>query len=403
MAISTVTATLAVAIPFSCMPSLFKEISDDLGLSLVQIGTIWGIGSLAAFFINLVGGFLGDRFGAKVILVILCVLGGITGAARGLSQEFFLLAATVFVNSLVRAIIPIIITKMIGIWFRGYNLGMANGVTAMGMGLGLMLGPMVSATFLSPALGGWRNVLYLYGAISLGVAGLWAAFGREPPHSMSTLKPGVAAPMMQTLKVLIRNKSLWFSGLAVLFRTACMSGMMGYLPLYLRGQGWAPGDADGALAAFFGASTLFVIPLSILSDRIGSRKIILFPSLVLSVTCVGLLPLAHGAIVWLLVVLAGMSFDGFMATMATYILETQGVGQANTGTALGLVFTISQPGGIVGPPLGNAFASISPGAPFIFWALIAIPAAVFLGLSKETGWKTSHSRSKPGIQSDAAA
>jgi ACS family glucarate transporter-like MFS transporter len=296
-------------------------------------------------------------------------------------------------------VIPIIVTKMMGIWFRGHNLGMANGVNAMGMGLGLMLGPMISATYLSPALGGWRNVLYLYGAISILVAGLWALFGREPPDSSKTPLTRVAAPMGQALGVLIRNKSLWFIGLALLFRQTCMGGVIGYLPLYLRGQGWAPADADGALAAFFAASTLFVVPLSLLSDRIGSRKVLIFPALIVTAASIGLLPLAHGISVWVLVILAGASFDGFMAIVVTHILETQGVGQSHSGTALGLVFTISQPGGIVGPPVGNSLASLSPGAPFIFWSAISLPALAFMALSRETGWKTGRVKSKVEISS----
>lgn len=44
------------------MPVLFKEISDDLGLSVAQIGTIWGLDPLAGVFIGLPGGLLADRF-----------------------------------------------------------------------------------------------------------------------------------------------------------------------------------------------------------------------------------------------------------------------------------------------------------------------------------------------------
>ena len=38
---------------------------------------------------------------------------------------------------------------------------------ALGMGLGFLLGSFLAATFLSPLLGGWRNVLLLYGGVSV--------------------------------------------------------------------------------------------------------------------------------------------------------------------------------------------------------------------------------------------
>jgi len=70
------------------MPVLFKEISQDLNLSLVQIGTIWGIASLAGLFVSIIAGVLGDRFGMKAIIAICAVLVGISGALRGLATSF---------------------------------------------------------------------------------------------------------------------------------------------------------------------------------------------------------------------------------------------------------------------------------------------------------------------------
>ena len=43
-----------------CMPVLFKQISEDLGLSLVYVGVIWGMDPLAGVFIGLPGGLLAD-------------------------------------------------------------------------------------------------------------------------------------------------------------------------------------------------------------------------------------------------------------------------------------------------------------------------------------------------------
>ena len=176
LALAVVSGTFVVAIPFSCMPVLFEEISKDLGLSLVQIGTIWGVTSLAGVFVSLIGGLLGDRFRIKPLMTTTCLLVGITGALRGLSVSFLTLAIAVFLNGVVRSIVPIIMTRTVGMWFRGRNLGTANGIASMGMGFGLMLGPMISATVLSPLLGGWRNVLFLYGAISaaVGILGFYS-------------------------------------------------------------------------------------------------------------------------------------------------------------------------------------------------------------------------------------
>ena len=376
LALSVITSAFVVTIPFSCMPPLFKEITEDLSLTLVQIGTIWGISNLAGIFVSLLGGVVSDRFGVKLILIVSCFLVGITGSLRGLSHSFFVLAATVFLNGVLRMIIPITVTKAIGIWFKGRHLGTAMGISAMGMGFGLMLGPMISATILSPLLGGWRNVVHLYGAVCILVGGLWILFGREPQKADSATGIPDKIPILDALSQLIHNKGLWLLGITLLFRTGCIMGMTGYLPLYLREQGWHPVSADGALASFYAVSTICVVPLSSLSDRLGSRKVILLPALIVTLICFGILPFVNGTPIWVLMVLSGVFMDGFMAIIVTMLLETEGIGPVYSGTALGLLFTISQVGGVLSPPLGNSFAGIHPGLPFIFWAALSA-AAIF--------------------------
>ena len=77
LALSAFTFTFVVAIPQMSLPVLFDEISADLGLSLVQVGWIWGIGSVLGILVGLVGGPIGDRFGPRRTLAVACLLMGI--------------------------------------------------------------------------------------------------------------------------------------------------------------------------------------------------------------------------------------------------------------------------------------------------------------------------------------
>jgi MFS family permease len=161
--------------------------------------------------------------------------------------------------------------------------------------------------------------------------------------------------------------------------------MVGYLPLYLRGQGWSASAADGTLAVYFAVSSICVIPLSFLSDRIGSRKAILFPGLIVSLVSLTLIPLVSGSTIWVLMILTGFVMDSFMAVMVTTLLETKGIGPAYSGTAVGIVFTITQIGGVISPPLGNSLASINPELGFFFWAALSGVGLFTLFFSTETG------------------
>ena len=387
LALLAATHAFAAGIPFSCMPVLFKEISEDLDLNLVQIGTVWGMIGLAGVLVALLGGVLGDRFGVKRVLGVACLLGGLTGALRGLSMDFTGLTATVFLFGFIRAIIPINVHKAVSMWFRGRNLGTANGVVSMGMGIGLMLGPMISATLLSPLLGGWRNVLFLYGAVPAVIGVVWLLSGGEQQKGVPIHAQPGAVPVREAVSKLVRIKALWLMGLIQMFRMGSIVGMVGYLPLYLIGQGWGAASADGTLAGFYAISTLFVIPLSLLSDRLGSRKVVLFAALLVAAFGAGLIPVADGVAVVVLVLLAGIFWDVFMAINFTMVQETAGVGPRYSGTALGMVFTLSQLGAFISPPLGNSLAVISPGTPFFFWASLSVFAFITLLFVKETGKK----------------
>jgi len=381
------TGTLVTAMPFSCMPVLFPEIADELGLNLVELGTIWGMGNLAGIFVSLIGGIIGDRFSSKWILTIACILVGITGALRGFSNSFMFLAIAMFANGIIRLIIPITITRTVGLWFKGSNnLGMAMGASAMGMGLGLSLGPLLGATVLSPWLGGWRNVLFLMGGLSAFIGILWLIFGKEPPVDDSH-EETEHVPIKETVSKLVKTKGLWFIGFTFMTRMGSMMGMTGYLPLYLRSEGWEAAAADGTLAAFYAISTLLVVPITTLSDRIGSRKLVLLLGIITNTISLGLLPLVDGWVVWALMLMSGIFMDGFMAINTTVLLETEGIGSRYSGTALGMIFTIGHLGSVSSPPIGNSFESINPGLPFTFWAVLSAVGLFTLSMVKETGWR----------------
>ncbi|MBU6996692.1 MAG: MFS transporter [Theionarchaea archaeon] len=376
LGLGSLTHALVVAMPVMCMPVLFNEISEDLGLSLVQVGAIWGVASVSGMFSGLVGGSAGDRFGIRHTVSIACLLAGVAGAARGISGDSLTLTVTSFIYGFLPPAITPNIHKMCGVWFPGKRLGMANGVVSAGMALGFMMGSLVSATVLSPWLGGWRNVLFFYGALSVAVGIPWWKVRSSPDES--SVQEGSRVSLRKALPHVGSLRSVWAYGLITLGIGSCIQGSLGYLPLYLRALGWAGPSADGALATFHGVSLLFTIPLALLSDRCGSRKGILVIATVMTIGGVGFLSIADGMMIWVLVLLAGIVRDGYMAILMTMVIETEGIGAKYAGTAMGMTAILYRFGGFFSPPLGNSLAALNLGLPFVFWAGTA--ALAFLGL-----------------------
>ncbi|MBN1318877.1 MAG: MFS transporter [Anaerolineales bacterium] len=373
---AALTSMLALAMPAMALPVLFSEMSEDLGLSLVQIGLIWGSAPLAGMFSGVFAGLIGDRFGANRTVLYACILMSIAGALRGFANNFYTLAIGVLLYGFLTPALPANLSKVCGTWFSGKRLGMANGVVSLGMAFGFMSGSLISASVLSPWLGGWRNVIFFYGAVTFLVGFIWRFIPNGPAdEKVKSIEPGIKF-MRQSLSQLLRLKNVWLLGLAMVGIGGCFQGVLGYLPLYLRKMGWNPAVADSALATFHAMSMVSVIPITLLSDKLGKRKRLLIYCCLSTALGAGLLFFVQGSLVWGAVILTGMVRDAYYAILITMVTETEGIGPELTGTAMGIILLFSKIGGLVAPPAGNSLAEIELRLPFLLWSAMAASSFV---------------------------
>jgi len=370
LTISTFTFTFVVAIPQMSLPVLFDEISSDLGLSLVQVGWVWGIGSVLGILVGLIGGPIGDRFGPRRTLAVACLLMGIAGAARGLSNSFTMLALTTLITGFAQWSIPMNVHKTCGIWFSEKQLGMANSVVSVGMALGFLLGALLASTFLSPILGGWRNVLFVYGAVAILFSIFWW-FSQEKADGDGQ-QSNQMITFRETIGHVIRLRNVWILCIATAGVSGCVNGMLGFLPLYLRGLGWDSAVADVTLASFHAVSMLFAIPIALFSDHIGSRRGVLMVAAFLIGIGTGLIGFTSGFLISMAVLIAGISRDAFMAITMTAIIEEKDIGARFAGTAIGLNMSVLGVANVFAPPVGNWLAGFWTGLPFLFWASLVL-------------------------------
>lgn len=383
--LATLTGMLGLAMPNMSVPVLFKEIADDLGLNVVQIGVVWSMVSLAGIFIVFISGMFIDRYGIKRVLIFTMVATGILGASRALSNDFWSLTLTTFLYGMVMPIIPVLIHRSATVWFSGRQLGMANSIIATGMALGFALGAMIGASVLSPWLGNWRWVFCFYGAICFLLGLVWLLTVKE--HRESTHgSSGAELSFKQMISGVVRIRQLWSIGIGIFGFMGCIYAIMGYLPYYLREVGWSAIAADGALAALNLAGAVGALPIALLSDKLGLRKAVILPALIIVCLCTFLLTWFDNGVVWVLAIIVGFPRDGVVALMVTMNQEVA-AGSRYAGTALGFQNTLSRGGNSVGPYLGNSLAGIAPGAPFLMWTVFAAIAVVSMILSKETGRK----------------
>jgi len=281
-----------------------------------------------------------------------------------------MLTLTTLLTGFAQWSIPMNIHKTCGVWFSRQQLGMANGVVSVGMAMGFLLGALLAATFLSPILGGWRNVLFAYGAVAILFSLFWwfsqekAGSDEQQFHQKITI--------MKAIFYVIRFRNVWILCIATAGVSGCVNGMLGFLPLYLRGLGWEPAAADSTLASFHAASMFFAIPIALLSDRIRIRRGVLMAAALLIGIGTGLLGFVSGVLISLAVLIAGISRDGFMALTMTAITEEKGIGAQFAGTAIGLNMSVMGVTGVFAPPVGNWLAKFGAEIPFLFWAFLVL-------------------------------
>ena len=357
---------------------MFSEIAASLDLDLLQIGVIWGVGTVMGIFTSLLGGSFVDYFGTRRMLVVLCLATGVTGALRGLAVDFWSLFLFSFLFGVVQPILPMNFIKLNREWFSSRQLGFAAGVMSVGFATGAMLGSRLSATVLSPFFGSWRAVLVFLGLCSVVLALVWAV--AHPPVKRRQMARLDLRQVISNARYVARFRELWVIALAVFGVMGMLQSLVGYVPTYLRAIGWQAVDADSAIPVFFLASLLGVVPISHLSDRLGNRRLVMAGGT--AMMSLGTLLMfragdSYGLVI-LAMVIAGCCFDSFMAMMGASITEVEGLEVAYMGSALGFGGVLQNLGGSMMPPIGNALSAIALNAPFLLWAAAGVFATVML-------------------------
>ena len=373
---------LAVGIPLMCMPVLFKQISDELGLSLAQVGAVWGMLGLGNMLNSPFAGMIGDRFGIKPTVIFFCIFSGTLCAARGMANSFAMLSITMFLYSFMANPLPLIIYKSSSAWIPPKKIVIANGILSTGVALGFLSGVIISDTYLSPLVGGWRKVLYIYGALAVVMGVIWSFTRREPVITESdgtANSPG----FIHALSHVIRIKNVWLLSLTHLFYAGCMLGAIGYLPLYLRGIGWSMGSANGAVGLFNAAGMICAIPITIISERLGIRKKIIIAALVISTIAMSLLSFQTGIMVLVFLILLGFTRDGYVSVILTMTTESEGVGPKYAATAMGMIFAFGNMGVFLSSPVGNRLAEINTHYALFFWAALIMSALIIFSFTRE--------------------
>ena len=153
--------------------------AKDFGLNKTEIGLVFSAFAYPYLVLQIIGGWVSDRFGARRTLIVCGALWAgatvLTGLAGGLAS---LLVARVLLGLGEGATFPAATCAM-SRWFPKGMRGFAQGFTHAGARLGNAVAPVIIAALMT--VYGWRVSFYACAAISFVWVGLWALTFTEYP------------------------------------------------------------------------------------------------------------------------------------------------------------------------------------------------------------------------------
>jgi MFS family permease len=162
-------------------------IAADLHLGNTQMGLVFSAFAFPYALFQLIGGWIGDRFGAWLVLTACLVMVGVstalTGAVGGLASLIAIRLALGFGEG---AAFPTA-TRAMAIWTPASSWGFAQGIVHAAARIGNALTPPLVTALL--AFGSWRGVFVILGVATLLWPALWMWFFRDDPRDHPAISP----------------------------------------------------------------------------------------------------------------------------------------------------------------------------------------------------------------------
>ena len=168
----------------STASSIFKQ---DLHLTNMQVGLVFSAFAYPYLFIQIIGGWVSDRFGARLSLTVSAII----WALATLSTAFVgsltaMLFARVMLGFGEGATFPTA-TRAMSDWTIEGKRGFAQGITHSSARLGTALTPSLMVWLM--ALVSWRGSFVVLGILSLAWAAAWVWYFRDDPGAHPSITP----------------------------------------------------------------------------------------------------------------------------------------------------------------------------------------------------------------------
>ncbi len=377
-----------LGLAMTCIPPFLTTIAKEMNLTSMQVGTAWGMIGLGALLFSAMGGLISDRFGVRWTGFAGLLLFATGGTLRGLASDYREFIAAMFLFGAAMGLTRPNFPRVLSQWFPRNRLGMVNGFSSAGSSLGAALSMAFSVSVIGPAVGGWRHITMIYGAMTFLLAIAWIVLvkerilGERPAPKLSTV--------LQGFGLVLRSRTVWMLSIAAFLLFGHSYAWSSHIPGFFEVKYGMTKALAGQIVSITLFSGVFAgIFLPTLSDRLGSRK----PAILIACIAGGLCNLLQGSFLGpaLTIILLIMPFG--VGTIAPLLLtipfELKELSPSVAGSAIGMILTFQNLGIFVYPIFsGKLIDLFTPNYYPYFGAQMAAFALTFLlvwRLVPETG------------------
>jgi sugar phosphate permease len=362
-----------------------NPIVTTFGWSMTQLSLASSLRGLETGVFNPLWGTVVDRWSPRKLMLfgVIITAAGMFTLSRTTNLAMYYAGFLIdgVGSSLVTGLLPVVAMAK---WFKR-DMGKANGLFYMGVGLGGVMVPVV--VMLIDKLG-WRDTL-MYGGVGFLVIGIPLSFiFRSKPEEYSMMPDGRTMPLTERvkqnfnydfgtrIKEALKMRSFWHLNIVILFQTAVLGIMSLFAIPYFQSIGISRNDGSLIISLFTIVSLCGRIPMGLLSDIIRKKYVMTVTLGLLGIGLFLLWLITDTTPFWMTVLFAicyGLGISGIMPLRAPVMVEY--FGNRNIGAILGITSIFVTIAGVTAVPLtGRIFDSYHTYKPM--WIALVVFAAV---------------------------
>ena len=370
-----VTLTLArmtMGFQFQSLAAVGPLLTADSVLTHTQLGTLIGLYLLPGALFAIPGGWLGQRFGDKRVVLTGLAMMTLGGLAPVLSTNWAVLFSGRLAAGLGAVLLNVLLTKMVTDWFAGRRIATAMGILITSWPLGIALALIVMGP-LSESIGPAAAFIVPVAACALALS-LVALIYSDPLVSSATSAVD-DAPRQSKLSSFELRGALLSGAVWALYNVALILPLsFGAGFLVSRGYELAPAGAVVSLASWL---IIPALPLgAVIAERIGRPFATMVASFLVIVVLLWSIPLVSAWVV--LFAAIGIVFGpagGLIMALPAQVLRP-----ANRALGMGIFFTVYYLAMGIFPIIAGVARDLTqnPAAPFVIAGLAILLALLAL-------------------------